>query len=89
MHLPRFTAEEAIRKVEVSYQGTGSPSVPQGREGVVMPASLIWCEKACNMDAIELYYDCMVECGGGNFCAIRCGDQRSAYLARCYAECKG
>jgi hypothetical protein len=87
MHLPGFTAELALRNVDRPYQDAGSSSARQRGEGVVMPA---WtaCQLQCRMDEAELFYDCIIGCGGNMICDYRCQLARAVYIARCDASCK-
>jgi len=91
MHLPGFTAEGVLRNVEGSYQGAGSSSASQRRDGVVVPA-LTSCQRQCRMDEAELFYDCIITCqesvGDYAICAYRCELARSVYIAKCDAQCK-
>lgn len=82
--VPGFSATSSLYRSVASYRGRADSGTTTE---VVLP-QLTPCQVACRADAAELYYDCIIECGGGNsICAHRCTEARSVYIANCDKLC--
>jgi hypothetical protein len=85
MNIPGFAAEASLDSFRASYRGRGG--FQSSPDPAVVPAKLTACQLQCDSDWHELYYDCLVECGGNSICAYRCHNAWQVGLAKCYAQC--